>query len=191
MFVIAGKFHRRRIIAPKGEKTRPTASRLRETVFNILQNDIENSEFLDIFAGSGAMGIEALSRGAKHATFIEVSYPALKCLKTNLEQLNISSYATVLAGDFMKGLSILERSAKQFDVIFADAPYQMVKNNVSVSLFLAEWIATHELLKPLGHFFIENAQKDPPLLKGDSLHLQSSRRSGKAFLHYYTHNSSK
>ena len=87
--IIGGKFKGRLIKTPKGEKTRPTSAILRKAVFDICQNQITDARFLDLFAGSGAMGLEALSRGASHATFVERDKHSVSCLKENLALLNL------------------------------------------------------------------------------------------------------
>ena len=87
--VLGGKFRGRLLQSPRGSQTRPTTSMLRKAVFDILQNSIEDFRFLDLFAGSGAMGIEALSRGAKHATFVESHKDALRCINANLATLKL------------------------------------------------------------------------------------------------------
>lgn len=178
MYIIAGKFHRHRIESPKGDETRPTASRLRESFFNIVQQEIEDADFLDIFAGSGAMGLEALSRGAKHATFIENHRSALYCLETNLKKLNVKPQATVLAGDFQKMLEFLGRRGSQFNLIFADAPYAMTQTSIQ----LVDLITRFSLLKQGGKVFIEDTHTEAPEVT-PSLVLINSRRSGKTFLH--------
>lgn len=181
MFIIAGKYYRRKILAPKTQHTRPTASRLRETLFNIIQMEIEGVDFLDVFAGSGAMGIEALSRGAKSAFFIESGKEAYSALNGNLKMLQIGKEAQVLFGDYLKNLQLLGSRKKQFDIIFADAPYALT----DASLLLLEQIEKQSLLKPQGKVFIENdkafeKEKIPP-----SFQHVNSRQSGKSFLHYF------
>lgn len=182
MYIIAGKYHRHLLVAPKGEKTRPTASRLRETVFNMLQMHIEGAEFLDIFAGSGAMGIEALSRGANHATFIDNSREAVKSIQTNLAQLKIEKQGKVLYGDWRKQLEKLPDGS--FDIVYADAPYALKEGSSTLSEFLVEWFSTHNLLKPGGFLLIEDECHKAPEAKAP-LVLLNSRKSGKAGLHFY------
>lgn len=184
MFIIAGKYYRHPIIAPKGLQTRPTSSRLRETVFNILQDDIENKSFLDIFAGSGAMGLEAISRGAKEVTFIELNKEAIRCLQTNLKNLKIAT-GTVLMGDFLKILERLNQEGKTFDIVFADAPYGMQKGDLTVSEKLLHWLSSHPLLKIGGRLFIEDDCEKSPHKENSTLQWVNSRRSGKAYLHQY------
>lgn len=102
---------------------RPTSDRLRETLFNILARWIQGSRFLDICAGSGAVGIEALSRGASEATFIEHSRDACATIEANLKALAISREATIINRDAVRALKQLNRESKQFDVVFFDPPY--------------------------------------------------------------------
>lgn len=178
MFIIAGRLKGRRLHTPKGNITRPTASRLRESIFNILQNEIENASFLDIFAGSGAIGIEALSRGAKDATFIEHNKEALSCLEKNLKEMNLLPQTSLMKGDYLKMLQYLDKSGKTFDLIFADAPYHLETTHN-----LINWIATHPLLKPQGKLLIENDTEELPEVQ--SLKHLNTRRSGRAYLHQF------
>lgn len=188
MLIIGGKFRSHRLLAPKGLATRPTSARLREAVFNIVQNEIEGANFLDIFAGSGAMGIEALSRGARHTTFIELDRESARCLQTNLQALKISSQSSVLIGDFLQMLEALLKKGAQFDIIYADAPYQMVRASTPISQILAHWMNTHSFLKPSGKLFIEDDQSSPPLIEYGTLAWLNSRRAGKAYLHQFIKN---
>lgn len=175
MYIIAGKYYKQRISAPKGNSTRPTSSRLRETLFNILQNEIEGADFLDIFAGSGAIGIEALSRGAHAVTFIESDRQAYLALQGNLKQLNIE--ATLLFGDYLKKMEGLQKS---FHIIFADAPYHL-----DVLQELIRKTVINNLLKPSGKLFIENDQPLPKGLDLFGLEHIDSRKSGKSYLHQF------
>jgi len=107
--------------SPSGTKTRPTSNMLREAVFNICQHKVQNARFLDLFAGTGAMGLEALSRGAVHATFIENDRNALACIKKNTQKLSLESAVSILPLDVMSGLKKCE--GKTFDMIYIDPPY--------------------------------------------------------------------
>src|SRR6478672_9648598 len=95
MRVIAGKYRSRSLTAPRGDKTRPTSDRLRETLFNILAPRMEGCQFADLYAGTGAVGIEALSRGAAHVWFTEKADPALSAIRTNLRELKICGGFTI------------------------------------------------------------------------------------------------
>ena len=123
MRVIAGRFRSRVLDAPAGMATRPTSDRLRETLFNVLAPRIEGARVLDLYAGSGAVGIEAVSRGAAHVEFVERATPALKALWGNLARLGIVSGVAVRAqtvGAFLRGAA-----SGGFDVVFLDPPYDL------------------------------------------------------------------
>lgn len=184
MHILSGKYRHRKLTSPGGDQTKPTTSRLRETVFNILQNEIEGSEFLDIFAGSGAMGLEALSRGASLAIFIENHPLAIRCLKANLKSLGIEEKNALYLGDFQKGLKRLLQEKKQFNIAFADAPYTLREKGERISQFLLDWFQEHPLLKKGGFLLIEDQNELPPA-SNIPLQLLSTRRSGAAYLHLF------
>ena len=119
MRIIAGEFRSRRLKSLPGDATRPTSDRLRETIFDILQTRIEGAVFADAYAGTGAVGIEALSRGARHVFFLEKNRAALAAIRQNLASLNAERRATVYAG---AALLTLER-CRTADVVFLDPPY--------------------------------------------------------------------
>jgi 16S rRNA (guanine966-N2)-methyltransferase len=122
MRVIAGELGGRRLAAPRGATTRPTSERVREALFSML-GDLGGARVLDLFAGSGALGIEALSRGAAHATFAERSAPALAALRANLAALGLEARATVRAGDAIAAL----RAPGTYDLVFLDPPYAVAE----------------------------------------------------------------
>src|SRR5712692_7227942 len=117
MRIIAGKYRGRKLNSPRLLQTRPTSDRLRETLFNILAPRIHGSRFLDICAGSGAVGIEALSRGASDVTFIENSRQACAVIEANLASLGVTQ-ATVINHDAAGSLKKLDRESAQFDIAF-------------------------------------------------------------------------
>jgi 16S rRNA (guanine966-N2)-methyltransferase len=125
MRVIAGTLRRRTLDAPAGLATRPTSDRLRETLFNVLAPRMEGARFLDLYAGSGAVGIEAASRGAENVVLVERAAPALKVLRENLEKLGLRGGVRVEAvsvGAFLRRVWP-ESSEMHFDVVFLDPPY--------------------------------------------------------------------
>lgn len=122
MRVIAGKARRLPLKTVPGMDTRPTTDRIKETLFNILQNDIPGIRFLDIFSGSGGIGIEAISRGAREACFIENARAAAQCIRDNLAFTKLADQATVLQCDVLAALSRMEGQTP-FGVIFMDPPY--------------------------------------------------------------------
>jgi 16S rRNA (guanine966-N2)-methyltransferase len=121
MRIIAGAYRSRVLEAPAGLATRPTSDRLRETLFNVLAPRIAGAAFLDLYAGSGAVGLEALSRGAQSVTFVERSPAAIKVLRSNLVRLGLSDRFSVGAASvnaFLRG-----KRAETFDIVFLDPPY--------------------------------------------------------------------
>jgi 16S rRNA (guanine(966)-N(2))-methyltransferase RsmD len=126
MRIIAGTYRSRALEAPAGMSTRPTSDRLRETLFNVLAPRIESCVFLDLYAGSGAVGIEAISRGAAHVTFVERAPAALKVLRGNLARLGIDSGFRIHAGSvnafLLAGLKATPKS-EPHEVVFLDPPY--------------------------------------------------------------------
>lgn len=127
MRIIAGKFRSRILKSLKGQALRPTSDRLRETLFDVLANAVEGSRFLDIFAGTGAVGIEALSRGASSAVFIEKHRAAARIIRENLETLELTAIAQIFSDDATRTLEKLgaqpPASSAAFDLAFVDPPY--------------------------------------------------------------------
>ena len=117
MRVIAGSARRLLLKTVDGMETRPTTDRIKETLFNMLQNDLYGARFLDLFAGSGAIGIEALSRGAKEAVFVDKGDGQISCIRENLKTTHLEEKARVMSADVTDG--------KSFDFIFMDPPYRM------------------------------------------------------------------
>lgn len=127
MRVITGSARGRKLITLEGEEViRPTADKVKEALFSIIQFEIEGASVLDLFAGSGQLGIEALSRGAKNATFVDHSRDAVEIIKQNLKNTNLFSQSVVLNSD---SFAFLLNKKEQYDIIFLDPPYkkQMVE----------------------------------------------------------------
>jgi len=120
MRVITGSARAVKLFSPQGLTVRPTSERVKEAVFSIIQFDIESRKVLDLFAGSGQMGIEALSRGASHAVFIDTNPDSINTVKANLKKTKLADKASVLSGE---ALSYLKSSQEFFDIAFVDPPY--------------------------------------------------------------------
>jgi 16S rRNA (guanine(966)-N(2))-methyltransferase RsmD len=148
MRVIAGTYKSRILKSLKGLALRPTSDRLRETLFNVLAPNIVGSRFVDLFAGTGAIGIEALSRGAAEIVFIENHASAATLIRRNLESLGINTGVTVLAVDALRGLAMLaarkNSGATAFDQIFLDPPYAAAEDYSRV----LEFLGSADLLAP-------------------------------------------
>lgn len=148
MRVISGEKGHLKLIAPVGKNTRPTTDRIKETLFNIIQNDIKDCMFLDLFAGSGQIGIEALSRGAKVSYFVENDREAINVIEKNLMTTKLTLKAKVLNQNVFSALNKL--NGKVFDIVFMDPPYDkhiekdvldlLLSNNIidSTSLVIIE-----------------------------------------------------
>lgn len=136
MRVIAGKARRMQLKTIEGLETRPTTDRIKETLFNMLSNALSDCNFLDLFSGSGGIGIEALSRGARSAIFVENNKSAAECIKLNLLNTKLSDEAQLVQMEVMQALTALEMQGKVFDVIFMDPPYNKLLEK-QVLLYLA------------------------------------------------------
>jgi 16S rRNA (guanine966-N2)-methyltransferase len=123
MRVIAGEWRGRRLQAPAGSSTRPTADRIREALFSILGDRVPGAHVLDLYAGSGALGIEALSRGAAAATFVDSDPAAIRAVRTNLAALGAE--AEVRRSDARRFLGGASAAARQYDLVFLDPPYRL------------------------------------------------------------------
>ena len=180
MRIVAGKFKGRTLKSPKSTTTRPTQGMLREAIFNICQNEIGGAHFLDLFAGSGAMGLEALSRGAAHVTFVEQNRGALQCIKENIQALQIkeNEYRT-LAMHYLKALEILHREKCQFRLIYIDPPYDL---KIDLSQMAP-------LLGLEGILFLEERYdpKHTQMTEIANLKILDTRRFGLARLTMYAH----
>lgn len=148
MRVIAGSRKRLQLQTVPGMNTRPTTDRIKETLFNMISTDIYDARFLDLFAGSGQMGIEALSRGATHAYFLEKDRKAISCIQSNLEHTKFLAESRVVAGDVLQGLKQLQ--GESFDIIFMDPPYHL-----GIEQKVLEAISSLHLLAEDGYIIIE------------------------------------
>lgn len=123
MRVIAGSARRLNLKTISGENTRPTTDRIKETLFNIINNELNGREFLDLFSGSGAIGIEALSRGAKECVFVENNPKATDCILENLNFTKLSDQGIVIKKDVLSAIKELDSKSKIFDFVYMDPPY--------------------------------------------------------------------
>jgi 16S rRNA (guanine(966)-N(2))-methyltransferase RsmD len=175
--IIAGIAKGRPIDGPKGEGARPTLDRVREALFNVLQSDTPESVVLDLFAGSGALALEALSRGARSAVLVDNSGESLRTIKRNIDRLGFQSGAQVLKMDAFQALSFLK--GKAFDIIFLDPPYH--KGYVDRALVI---IARESLLAKNGVIAVETAAGEDVLCP-QSLTVASKRKYGTVQLTFF------
>ena len=149
MRVIAGSAKRLQLKTVEGMDTRPTTDRIKETLFNMISAYLADSNFLDLFSGSGAIGIEALSRGAACAVFVEQSKKAMECIKENLRYTKLADKAEVYETDVLNALNRLE-GKKTFDYIFMDPPYNQLHEKR-----VLEYLSNSTLLSADGIIIVE------------------------------------
>ena len=155
MRVISGVARGKKLNSLEGLETRPTLDRVKEALFNIIQFNIKDKKILDLFSGSGALAIEALSRGAKEAVLCDSSNKAIKIINKNLEDTRLKDNARVLNEDYLKALTILKNETKKFDIIFLDPPYKsdFIFNSINK-------IIEYNLLEEEGIIVIETDDKE-------------------------------
>lgn len=185
MRVIAGTFRSRILKSLKGLALRPTSDRLRETLFNVLGPNVAGARFVDLFAGTGAIGIEALSRGAAEVVFIENHKPAVALIRKNLDSLGIRSGFTLIPLDVLRGLETLASKAKGaksgFDVIFLDPPYAAAVDYARV----LESLGSADLLASGGMVVAEHHRKFDLPEKVGALRRFRVLKQGDAALSFY------
>jgi 16S rRNA (guanine966-N2)-methyltransferase len=174
MRIISGSRRGARIAAPKGLATRPTGDRVREAAFNLI-GPVDDARVLDLFAGSGAMGLEALSRGAASVTFVESDRAACRTIQDNLEKLRLTG-ARVECGE---AVWALKRESRRYDLVLVDPPYEAW---AELEPRLAPLLA--RVLEPDGLLVVETGSRVEPSLP---LHLRTSRRYGSARLTLFEH----
>ena len=146
MRIIGGEYRSRTLNAPKGMATRPTLDQTREALFNILQGRVADARFLDLYAGSGAVALEAISRGAEGAVLCDSSRAACACIRDNIRRLGCEAKTRLLEMPDQRAIPLLQREGAQFDLIFLDPPYAMDQTPVLASLKNARLLATGGLV---------------------------------------------
>jgi 16S rRNA (guanine966-N2)-methyltransferase len=177
MRIIGGEYKGRRLKSP-ALGTRPTSGQLREALFNIL-GDVSGMEMLELFAGTGAVGLEALSRGAAHVTFVEQGRAALKVLRDNIALLSAHNRATLVGKEALATCEKFAHEGRSFDLIFADPPYGKSLGQEVLSL-----VDSSHLLTDKGLLYIEEGGKGPPLV-AENLMLRAERHYGDSTLFEY------
>jgi 16S rRNA (guanine(966)-N(2))-methyltransferase RsmD len=181
MRIIAGKYRSRTLRSLKGQMLRPTSDRLRETLFNILGPTVEGAAFVDLYAGTGAVGIEALSRGAQHVIFVEQHAPAAALIRRNLESLGIGAEAEILGMNVARAIERLEARHVHAEFVFLDPPYA-ADNEYEDAL---EALGESPLVAPEGRVIVEHLRKrELPERIGD-LELARVVEQGDAALSFF------
>lgn len=181
MRVIAGKAKGRILVAPKGNDTRPVTSKIKEALFNIWQMRIADADFLDLFAGSGSMGIEALSRGARNVVFVEKSQRAVNIIKRNLSICNFKEKCEVYRDDVFRKIVWLKENGYVFDIIYLDPPFTIDE----IFLPVMKTLSDTKILKEQGVVAIRTKrEKEMPDLIG-ALEKIKLKTYGISSVHFY------
>ena len=177
MRIIAGKAKGTKLYTLEGENTRPTLDRVKESLFNIIQGEIQDSIFLDLFSGSGAIGLEAVSRGAKKAILCDKSKEACTIIKKNIEKIHALENVELYQADFKEVLT--NRISEKLDIIYLDPPY---KTNFAIEAI--NIILTKEILHENTMVIIETDDKDKMIesLKNIDCEIKDIRKYGRAYL---------
>jgi 16S rRNA (guanine(966)-N(2))-methyltransferase RsmD len=184
MRVIAGTYRSRLLVSPRGSATRPTSDRLRETLFNILAPKIEGCHFADLYAGTGAVGIEAISRGAAHVWFAENAAPALAAIQANFAALKIARGFTIEDRGTGALLQRLAKAGKPLDVVFLDPPYEADAEYEGTLSFFGS-VRGRQLLAPEAIVVAEHNSKATLPDRFGSLEQYRRHKQGDASLSFY------
>jgi 16S rRNA (guanine(966)-N(2))-methyltransferase RsmD len=180
MRIIGGSAKGRRLKAPKGKHLRPTAARVKEALFDILPHDLTGLQVLDLFAGTGNMGIEALSRGAASATLVELSNDATRVIRDNASRVGVARRCRVLGMPVDRALRRLERDNQSFDLIFIDPPYgrKLAERTLRI-------LGASSLLRDGGAIIAEHSARDAIDDRYGALILRDRRRYGDTLLSFF------
>jgi 16S rRNA (guanine(966)-N(2))-methyltransferase RsmD len=181
MKIVAGKNRGNKLKSLKGLSIRPTSQKVREALFDILGISIEGTYFLDLFAGTGAIGIEALSRGAQKVIFIEKEIKCIKIIKENLKKTKNNQNSLVFKIDFLSGIKLLAKKNYLLDFIFLDPPYNMGLVNIS----LLE-ISKLPILKKNSVVIVQNYKKEKVEENINNLKLYDQRKYGESYLSFFS-----
>lgn len=181
MRVISGSARGLKLISPNGLNTRPTTDRIKESLFNMIAYDLADVDFLDLFSGTGSIGIEALSRGATHSVFVDNSKDSIDIINLNLEKARFLEKATVYNSEAITAIRRLQNEMKQFDIIFMDPPYD--KGIVQQTL---NEIVSCNILKKNGFIICEQSIKedDPYVEKLEIFKEKKYKTTKMVFLQY-------
>lgn len=179
MRIIAGAFRGRRLHAPKDNRIRPTIDRVRESIFNIIAGKVPGAKVLDLFAGTGAMGLEALSRGARFCFFVDKGPEAVRLIRENVKLCAVQDLSHIIQAPVAKAIGRLNSENEMFDLIFMDPPYG--KGYLEEALAMVGAVAMNEAL-----VVTERHVKDAPPLVPEIWQNERERRFGDTFISVYS-----
>jgi 16S rRNA (guanine(966)-N(2))-methyltransferase RsmD len=178
--IIAGEYRGRILKTPEGKQVRPSSGLLRGVIFNVLGDLVSGKKVLDIYAGSGALGIEALSRGAAVVTMVEAERSTAGLIRQNLEMLKVQDKARVVIQD---ALDFVSSSGGKYDIVLADPPYQ-----ANVSSQILDLVAKHNLLASEGILVLQHHRAEKIEVEVQGLTLWKCKKHGKSSVEFYTEN---
>jgi 16S rRNA (guanine966-N2)-methyltransferase len=179
--VCSGTAKGRILKCPKGTGVRPTSARVRQAIFSALADRVKGSSILDLYAGTGALGIEALSRGAAEAFFVELSPTCVRTIRENLEGAGLVHKATILRGDVMRVLRDLSRQKRKFDLVMADPPYERKAGSggeTSLAEKTLKALGESDILRPNSLVVVEHPRRKTVLEIPEGLKLLSVKKYG-------------
>ena len=179
MRIISGTLKGRKLVTPKGLSLRPTSDRVKESMFNILGGGIEGKVILDLFAGTGNLGIEALSRGAKRVLFVEKDREAFKLIQRNLLACQMGDRSEILPKEVDRALRVLKEKGERFDLIFMDPPYEKGLIQKTIELLCTERIYHDDSI-----LVIEHNRREPLHDISDSWNLTRQRKIGETLISF-------
>ena len=186
MRIISGLSKGRRLVTPKHPSVRPTSDRVKESMFNILGDRVEGKVVLDLFAGTGNLGIEALSRRAKKAVFVEKGRESLRLIQKNLAQCNLEGQSEILAKDVNRAIGILKQRGESFDLILMDPPYE--KGWVQKTMMK---LNSHPIYHGDSILVVEHGRREPLPNSVNGWNLIRQQRVGDTMISFLTPRSGK
>ncbi len=186
--IIAGRFKGRRLVCPKGTAVRPTADRVKESLFQIIGPSIEEAAVLDLYAGCGSLGLEALSRGARECYFVDRSSICCNAIRKNLEKLRLEESATVMRLDCIRAVRLLDAEGIKFDVVFADPPYGKFERSRNKGRKVLLALDSCGILTSRSLLVIEHFSKDSPRSEFKQLSFKEQRTYGDTALSFFVLN---
>lgn len=180
MRIISGTLKSRKIHFPKTKLTRPMTDRTKETLFNILGSLVDGKHVLDLYAGSGSLGLEALSRGALSATFVDQADWAVRCIEKNLTELGLSQKGEILQGEVLRTIGRLEKKGKKFSLIFVDPPF--LKGLVKKTLNRLE---QSDIVAPFAQIVVGHTRLEALPESFQSFNLTRTKKIGQACLSFF------
>jgi 16S rRNA (guanine(966)-N(2))-methyltransferase RsmD len=181
MRIISGTSKGKRLATPKGQSLRPTSDRVKESIFNILGGVVEGKVVLDLFAGTGNLGIEALSRGAKRVIFVERGREATWLIKNNLAQCGMAMVSEIIPKDVIRAIGVLHQRGETFDLILMDPPYE--KGLIEKTLCKLQ---SHRIYRDDSILIIEHDRREPLPKEVDGWNLIRQRKIGDTLISFLT-----